>query len=492
MNPTAAPTAATHRVTPAAPRLSRVNLLLFFLAAIFLFTANLGATTLASLDDGFYAEKAAEMEAHPGFTVTWMGRPAFQNPPGEIWVLAASMHAFGVNDGAARVPAALFALGVLAGTVWIGARLVSPLAGLGAAALLALSPLFLNNARRVMLEMPSLFWMVLAMVALVEWRRRPRAIFLFAPALAMALLTKSVLGFTPLAVALVAALLLAEWRPLLRDSRFGLAVALGLLFGASWWIDQVRTFGTGFLKLHFMAEIGRRSLASLSAWQRISGYPRILLVEFQPVLLLAILGIAAAWKRRDEVGARLLLVWAILPVVVALFSAAQSSHYVFAILPALALIGAAWLASRWPGAVRVIAARVVPALMIAGGVVLWMRPQLLTRDVNRPFKDAAPVFAERVYAHVEVAFLGDDYWRFANPLMWYCGRELGTDARTVEEAMLRARASGGLLLVERGRLPKLPAAIASSPKILETKDAVLLDYGSQSSPSSEQARRESP
>ena len=478
MNPTAAATGDDRRTVPA-PRLARFDLLLFFLAAIFLFTANLGATTLASLDDGFYAEKAAEMEAHPGFTVTWMGRPAFQNPPGEIWVLAASMHAFGVHDGPARLPGALFALGVLAGTAWIGARLLSPLTGLGAAALLALSPLFLNHARRVMLEMPSLFWMVLAMVALVEWRRRPRAIFLFVPALAMALLTKSVLGFTPLAVALVAAALLSEWRPLLRDPRFWLAVALGLVFGASWWIDQVRTFGTGFLKLHFEQEIGRRSLAPLSVWQRISGYPRILLVEFEPVLLVAILGIAAAWKRRDDGGARLLLVWAILPVAVALASAAQSSHYVFAILPALALIGAGWVAARWPSATRLVATRVVPALMIAGGVVLWVRPQVLTRDTNRPFQHAAEVFAQRVPPRVEVAFLGDDYWRFANPIMWYDGRELGTDAVTLEEAMLRARASGGLLLVERRRLATLPPAIASSPRILETKDAVLLDFGSQ-------------
>ena len=357
---TAPPIAEPRAKTVAPPRLARLDFLLFFLAAIFLFTANLGGTTLASLDDGFYAEKGAEMDAHPGFTVTWMGRPAFQNPPGEIWILAASMHAFGVNDAAARLPGALFTIGVLAGTALLGARLLSPLAGLGAAALLALSPVFLNNARRVMLEMPSLFWMVLAMVALVEWRRRPRTIILFAPALAMALLTKSVLGFTPLAVALLAAALLPEWRGLLRDSRFWLAVALGLVFGASWWIDQSRTFSTAFLKLHFAEEIGKRSLASTSVVQRIFGYPRILLVEFEPVLLAALLGIAALWKSRADAGARLLVVWALVPVLVALASAAQSSHYVFAIFPALALIGTAWLASRWPRAVRVLATRVVP------------------------------------------------------------------------------------------------------------------------------------
>src|SRR4029079_15617399 len=113
-----------------------------------------------------------------------------------------------------------------------------------------------------------------------------------------------------------------------------------------------------------------------------------------------VLGARALWQsreiepandRRPSSGARLLLVWAILPVVIALGSAAQSSHYVFAIFPALALIGAAWLTSRWPVAMRVLATRLVPVLMLAGGVVLWVRPQLLTRDGNRPFKDAAPI-----------------------------------------------------------------------------------------------------
>jgi len=470
-------------------RVRRLDLFLFFAAALFLCTANLGSTTLAPLDDCFYAEKAAEMESHPGFTVTWLGRPAFQNPPGQIWIVAAAMRALGSNDLAARAPEALMTVGVLAGTAWIGAELLSPAAGLAASALLAASPLFLNNARRVMFEMPTLFWMVLAMAALVAWRRRPSAILVFAPALAMAMLTKSVLGLTPLAVALVAALLLREWRPLLRDSYFWLAVALGLVFGASWWIEQVRVFGLGFLHVHFQQEVGR-SLAPVSPWQRVIGVPAILVREFEPALLLAALGVRTLWTASREVsragdlaarapfhGARLLLVWAIVPVAVAFGSAAQSSHYVFAMFTALALIGGAWLDARWPRATRVFATRVVPALMIAGGVVLWVRPLLLTRDVNRPFHDAAAIFAERVPLRVEVAFLGDDYWRYANPLLWYDGRELGTDARTSAEAMLRARVSGGLLLVERRRLAGLPPAIANAPRIFATKEAVLLDLG---------------
>jgi 4-amino-4-deoxy-L-arabinose transferase-like glycosyltransferase len=454
---------------------TRGEVAFFFAAALLLFTANLGGTSLAPLDDCFYARKAAEMAAHPGMTVTWGGRPAFQNSPGQLWLVAASLRVFGANDFAARLPAALMAFGVLALTAWIGARLRSPAAGLTAAALLAASPLFLNNARRVMLEIPLLFWMTLAMAAVVGWRRRPAAILLFGPALAMAMLTKSVLGLTPLLVAGVAAAEFKEWR-VARDPRFWIAVALGLGLGASWWLQQWSAFDGEFARVHFSREIAGRSLESVGWWQRVLGYPAILLAQFEPVLVLAI---PAAWwigdSGRDGFGdASLLLPWAVLPVGIALFSSAQSAHYVFAIFPALALIAGIGLSERWPRVARVVALRVVPALLLVGAAVLWLRPELLTRDVNRPWRDGAGAPAVRAAAGGEVAFLGSDYWRQANPLLWYANLRLGASAPTAAEAIERARLGDRLLLVERARLAELLRLAPRATTVIDARDAVLL------------------
>ncbi len=460
-----------------APPVTRRDAVVFFAAAALLFTANLGGTSLAPLDDCFYARKAAEMAAHPGMTVTWAGRPAFQNPPGQLWLMAASLRAFGENDFAARLPAALMSLGVLAGTAWIGARLLSPAAGLAGAALLMGAPIFLNNSRRAMLDTPALFWTVAALAALVASRRRPGMALLFAPALAMAMLTKSVLGLAPLLVALAAAALLREWRPLLRDPRFLAATALGLALGSIWWLHQWRAHGAGFLEVHFVREIAARSSEPVGAARRLLGYPAILLSQFQPLVLLAIPG---AWHvTRDARGAapasRLLLAWALVPLAVALASSAQSSRYVFAILPALALLSAAWLDARWPRATRGFAARVAPALALAGAALLWARPDALTRDRQRPYRDAAPALAARVPAGREVAFLGDDYWRIANPLLWYDGLRLAPSAASAADAITDARARDGLLMVGRSRWEELPPGAREGRRWIETADAVLLE-----------------
>jgi 4-amino-4-deoxy-L-arabinose transferase-like glycosyltransferase len=459
---------------------ARRDVSLLLAAAALLFTANIHRLTLPAFDDCFYARKASEMAGRGlGMTVTWAGLPTFQNPPGQLWAMAASFRALGVNDAAARLPSALMALGALAATAWIGARLFSPAAGATGAALLSLSPFFLNNARRCMMEIPAMFWTTAALASLVAWRRRPVWILLFAPCLAMAILVKSVLGLLPLGIALAAALFLPAWRPLLRDARFWLASALGLALGASWPLHQFLHFGGGFLDAHFGHEIAGRSLRPLGFAARLAGYPVILLSQFQPVVLLAVPGVAALVralrKDRGEPGA-FLLVWIALPLALFSLSSAQSARYVFPLFPALALLGGYWLETRWPrfaGALRGVA---VPALLVAGAIVFWVYPPLLSRAPNDPFRDRAAAIRARVPAGEPVPYWGGDYWRTANPLLWYDDRLLDHSAPTAAEALARAGASRGrLLMCDRSRLAGLPAALRDAPKLMVNEHVALLD-----------------
>ena len=90
---------------------------------------------MPALDDCFYARKAVETERDGGFfTVTWAGRPAFQNPPLQIWLTARSFALLGEHDLAARLPSILMALGILMGTYRIAQLTVGPIAGVGASA----------------------------------------------------------------------------------------------------------------------------------------------------------------------------------------------------------------------------------------------------------------------------------------------------------------------------------------------------------------------
>ena len=63
---------------------------------------------------------------------------------------------------------------MLAGSAWIARQAAGPVAGIAAGAVLAVSPVFLDNSRLAFVEVPSIAPTVLALVALIVFRRSGR------------------------------------------------------------------------------------------------------------------------------------------------------------------------------------------------------------------------------------------------------------------------------------------------------------------------------
>jgi hypothetical protein len=128
---------------------------------------------------------------------------------------------FGSTLGAARLAVGVFSLAGLLGAWW-ALRPLHPLAGLGAAGLLAFSPLYLSGSRLALAEVPSLAPAIWAVGCALRWQRGGAAGW----ALAATLLAALSLLIKPMALAVLApvgCLLLAR-RPL----RLGLLLAAGL------------------------------------------------------------------------------------------------------------------------------------------------------------------------------------------------------------------------------------------------------------------------
>jgi len=106
-----------------------------------------------------------------------------------------------------------------------------------------LSPYFSDHARRVMQEIPFGLWTALAMLTLLESRRRPRLMVFFALPLAAAILTKSVLGLLPLLVLVVSVAAVPALRSVLKNPWAWVGVIGGLALAASWTIFVAWTFG---------------------------------------------------------------------------------------------------------------------------------------------------------------------------------------------------------------------------------------------------------
>ena len=161
------------------------------------------------------------------YTVTWNGLPTHQHPPLHLWLVARTFDALGERDLAARLPTVLLALGTLALTWRIGVLTVGRAAAVTATACLLATPIFVDNARRLMMEVPLTFWITATVWVYLEARRQPRWQVALAVPLGAAILTKSVLGLMPL-LALVGVLASEELRAPLRRPWVWIGIALGL------------------------------------------------------------------------------------------------------------------------------------------------------------------------------------------------------------------------------------------------------------------------
>jgi hypothetical protein len=174
---------------PAAPTLRTLVVLL--LSAVML-SPPTRCTCRCPRSTTAFAEKGVEMsERGPGWTVTWK-RPA-DVPESAAAVLAAGrrVRAVGENDFAARLPSIVLALGLGAPDVADRTHRARSTRRLDAAALLLVTPLFLNHARRTMLDLPFAFWSAALLWIALEGIERPRRLVLLAVPLGAALLTRA-------------------------------------------------------------------------------------------------------------------------------------------------------------------------------------------------------------------------------------------------------------------------------------------------------------
>jgi 4-amino-4-deoxy-L-arabinose transferase-like glycosyltransferase len=426
------------------------DFILLAVAAAALFTANMSRLSLLPLDDCFYARKGVEMaERGPSFTVTWKHSPNYQNPPMQFWLLGASFALFGENDFAARLPSVLMALALLCAAYRIGHAILGRESALAGVGLLLLVPMFAQNARRCMLEMPTAFWVTLCFWLVLESRRRRRLGLWVAVPLAAACLTKSLLGLLPLAV-VGAFTLHPDGRRLLANPWLVLGLLLGLAGAATWPLHQGFTAGWRVVQAHYAGEIGGRALDGFSLRSAVTEYPKLLLQYFQPVVLPGLVGAFAALRRGRE-GKRLLLaIWVLLPLLLYNFASVRSARYLFPTLVPLALLGGDWALSWKRRTTRVAATRVAPALLLVLAAIYWIRPLTLTRDLNAPFKRSGRAIEELVPEGSDLPLFAESAsWRLINPLLYYAHRGV----------VARGEASLQPVLEMAGELPT-PAFVA--------------------------------
>ncbi len=239
------------------------------LALSLLFGAVLGVRALWGPDEGRYVEIAREMAASGDYVTPRLnGLKYFEKPPLFYWLEAGAIHLFGLREWAMRlVPALSALLGCLA-VYAAGRRLFGRRAGLLAAAVLATSPLYYFLGNAITLDMTVSALLTAALLAFLvafeepEGRLRRNLLWTFYLALALATLTKGLMGIVIPGMILVAwMVLVGEW-DLLRRMRLVSGTGLFLLVAAPWHVLVARA-NPEFLWFYFIHEHVLRYLTKI-------------------------------------------------------------------------------------------------------------------------------------------------------------------------------------------------------------------------------------
>lgn len=339
----------------------RALLLLLLMAGVFLF-AGLGRVDLRGSTEPREAGIAAYMLLSNDYlTPRLNGRPFLEKPPLSYWLQAASMTIFGNQSFAPRIPSALAGMGTVLLLFFLAQPLVrrsanDTVAQLLPGLLLLTENAFWMTARTAGQDTLLAFGVTLALLAyfLAQETGRRRDWLLFALGLAIAVMTKGVVGLAIPAIIVFVFLLHTHftrqatgWRAWALPCAYG---ALGLLPLGIWLLALFDAHGIAAVKEILIANsVGRfqGNYAQDAHAEPVYYYLAILPATFQPWLYLFFVAIVSTWKNKGNATASVdksaastafLFCWIFAAYALLTVSSGKRPSYLIMIYPAVALL----------------------------------------------------------------------------------------------------------------------------------------------------------
>jgi 4-amino-4-deoxy-L-arabinose transferase-like glycosyltransferase len=321
------------------------------LVGVAVFFHRLGFPGLMDPDEGRYAEIAREMWVLKDWLIPHLNFvPYLEKPPLVYWLTALSFGALGETEFAARLPAALSALGVMYATFALGREFWGPRGGFISALVLATSGGFVVLGRLLTLDMVLTLFFTLGLgLGYLALSRGRRELWIWAyAALALATLTKG-----PVALVL-AALVWGAWCMILDRTRWRSLLQLRywllLVFIVLPWFIAVAWRYPEFFRYFLLEHHLGRFLTPAFHGKPVYYFLPVLAGLMLPWTWLLPWCLAKAWRRADP-DKFFCVIWAGVVLAFFSFSRGKLAPYVLPALPPLALLAGQGLAAldqaRW-------------------------------------------------------------------------------------------------------------------------------------------------
>lgn len=348
-------------------------------AVLALFTL-LGHRGLNEPDEGRFAEIAREMSLSTNWIMPHLGGiPHLQKPPMIYWLCALSIRAFGANEWAVRLPAALAALGTVLALMHVAGLLFGSEVRWKAGLILLSSMLFFALARLITTDMLLTFFITSAIASFLHYTLRGsvRGLLLFYLCLGLGFLTKGPMALLVPLCAVIPWSLAQSSRPSAPAWKWHwwLGIPAALALGLSWFLLLFRHYPQlveYFYRYEFIDRIATNvHKRSEPFWF----YSKMLVGTLMPWTFIVPRVVRDGWARvraRRSPVFWLCAGWFLLPLIILHAVTSKLPTYLLPLYPPLALMLAHGWHNRphWGAEIRGLAGTMAVLLGIAP-VVLW-------------------------------------------------------------------------------------------------------------------------
>lgn len=315
-----------------------------FLAAVMLYTANLGDLPLRDWDEGIVAGVARNIwRSEPG-SHTWLyptinyGDPYWNKPPLIHWLIALSYKLFGVSEGTTRLVPALLSASSVPLLYLIARELFSLSTATGSSLVyLTLLPIA-RHGRVAMLDGAITCWFCFGVWCLLRGKKHHSWLLGVGIALGLICLTKGIMMGVLLG-GIIFIFTVWDHPKLLSSYYLWGGILLGIAPAIAWYLLQYWHYGEQFLGINLGTQTFKRIWSPIS---NVSAPPWYYLLEILkyslPWLIFLPRGVKLAWSNRHLSWGKLTLVWGGIYLLAISLMQTKLPWYVIPLYPALSLI----------------------------------------------------------------------------------------------------------------------------------------------------------
>ena len=322
------------------------------LAAVILYSINLGELPLRDWDEGTVAQVAREIWRTPFGSSHWLyptlrGEPYLNKPPLMHWLIALAYSAGGVNEWTSRLPGAMLTAISVPLLYGIGREIFPQRLPALFSALIYLTMLpVVRHGRLAMLDGAVMCFFLFMMWCLLRSRRNLRYCLGVGIGLGLICLTKGILGVLLGAIAFL--FLLWDTPRLLTSWYMWAGILIGTAPVVLWYTAQWLHYGHSFTDIGIMNQSLSRIWASVEAHSGPPWYYVLEILKYAwPWLLFLPPALSKVWENRNLNWAKLVLVWSGVYLLAISVMGTKLPWYVLPIYPAIALAAGFQLAEVW-------------------------------------------------------------------------------------------------------------------------------------------------